>query len=274
MSTATASGTAATSATARYTFTSDTVRQAVIDGLDSAQAEGTGWDSVVKAGLPTSAVARTSDSVVTITLSAFASYNITAQETITATVPALALAAAALIVATPTFTVAAASPLSTAAAGLASAAVTLHVVRALTGTATGVASAAAVLTIAGATTFNSVTVRNAIIQGLDSAQAEGTGWDAVVKAGLSYTAVVRTSDTVVTITLPAFPSYDITALETITATVPAVALTGAAPLVATPTVAIALANALQAAGSSGAATTEVALAKLSAHRARLYLITG
>ncbi|KKM17286.1 hypothetical protein LCGC14_1677300, partial [marine sediment metagenome] len=67
-------------------------------------------------------------------------------------------------------------------------------------------------------------VRQSIIDGLDSAQAESNGWDAVVKAGISVTDVVRTSDTVVTITLPAFVNYDITAQETITVTVPAAAL--------------------------------------------------
>jgi len=34
-------------------------------------------------------------------------------------------------------------------------------------------------------------VRQSIITGLDSAQAEGTGWDAVVKAGLAVTTVVK-----------------------------------------------------------------------------------
>ncbi len=77
--------------------------------------------------------------------------------------------------------------------------------------------------------------RQAIINGLDSGQAEPLGWDAVVKAGLAVTAVVRTSNTVVTITLPAFAAYDILTAETITATVPGAALTGAVALVASPT---------------------------------------
>ena len=87
--------------------------------------------------------------------------------------------------------------------------------------------------VASGATFDAQ--RQNIINGIDSAQAEGTGWDAVVKAGLAVTDVVRTSDTVVTITLPAFASYNITATETITATVPATALTGAAAIVAAPT---------------------------------------
>lgn len=80
-------------------------RQDIIDGLDSAQAEGTGWDAIVKAGQSVSDVVRTSDSVVTITLDAFGSYDITAQETITATIPATAVVDGGAVVATPTFTV-------------------------------------------------------------------------------------------------------------------------------------------------------------------------
>ena len=81
-------------------------RAAIIAGLDSAQSEATGWDAVVKAGLATSAVVRTSDTVCTITLSAFGSYDITAQETITVTIPSTAVTGASAIVGSPTFTIA------------------------------------------------------------------------------------------------------------------------------------------------------------------------
>ena len=77
--------------------------------------------------------------------------------------------------------------------------------------------------------------RDEIIAGLDSAQSEATGWDAVVKAGQTVGGVARTSDTVVTVTLDAFATYDITATETITVTVPGTAVTGASPITATPT---------------------------------------
>ncbi|MCP4090408.1 MAG: hypothetical protein GY746_11550, partial [Gammaproteobacteria bacterium] len=50
-------------------------------------------------------VTRTSDTVVTIILAAEASYDITAQETITATIPATALTAAGEVEASPVFTV-------------------------------------------------------------------------------------------------------------------------------------------------------------------------
>jgi hypothetical protein len=87
--------------------------------------------------------------------------------------------------------------------------------------------------VAVGTTFNAQ--RAAIIAGMVSAQSEATGWNDVVAAGLAVGAVVRTSNTVVTITLSAFATYDITAAETITVTVPAAAVAGAGDIVASPT---------------------------------------
>lgn len=87
--------------------------------------------------------------------------------------------------------------------------------------------------VAAGGTFDGI--RQNIIDGIDSSQAEGTGWDAVVKALQGVVGVVRTSDTVVTITLDAQATYNITSLETITVTVPASALVGGTPLVASPT---------------------------------------
>lgn len=85
------------------------VVSAIIAGIDSAQAEGTGWDARRSTIIPESAVVRTSDTVVTITLAADASYNITAQETITATVPSAALVSGGPLTASPTFTIDAAA---------------------------------------------------------------------------------------------------------------------------------------------------------------------
>ena len=80
-------------------------RSAIASGLDSAQSEAAGWDAKVKPNIPVANVVRTSDTVCTITLQAQSDYNITAQETITATIPATAVAGGAQIVATPTFTI-------------------------------------------------------------------------------------------------------------------------------------------------------------------------
>ena len=121
---------------------------------------------------------------------------------------------------------------------------------ALTGTLTGgvneyditTGGETLIITLTGDTWDATVGADNAattaLIADLDSAQAEATGWDAVVKANLDYNDVVRTSATVVTITLGAEATYDITATETVTATIPATALAGASPIVATPSLAI------------------------------------
>lgn len=87
--------------------------------------------------------------------------------------------------------------------------------------------------VAAGATFDAQ--RANIIAGLDSAQSELLGWDNTVKVLQGVAGVVRTSNTVVTITLDARPTYSITANETITATVPASALTGGVALVASPT---------------------------------------
>jgi hypothetical protein len=89
--------------------------------------------------------------------------------------------------------------------------------------------------------------RQNIIQGIESditgVQAP-IGWNQVVKDDLPNAQVIRTSDTVVTITLTGFPNvppppastYDGNGFtETITVTVPASALTISGPLTALPT---------------------------------------
>ena len=88
--------------------------------------------------------------------------------------------------------------------------------------------------VAAGATFNAQ--RQNIINGLDSAQSELTGWDNEVRDKEVVTAVVRTSDTIVTVTLTASAAYDITATETITATIPATALvTSVSAIIGVPT---------------------------------------
>ena len=84
----------------------DLQRDEIIAGFDSAQSEATGWDLVPKATQSLGGVVRTSDTVVTVTWDAFATYNITATETITVTVPGTALVSTIGLTATPTFTIA------------------------------------------------------------------------------------------------------------------------------------------------------------------------
>jgi len=87
------------------------------------------------------------------------------------------------------------------------------------------------------TAFNQV--RQIILNGMTSAQSEITGWNKEVRDKESIVSVVRTSNTVVTITWTAAPNYDITVDETITVTVPKEALvTSITDLVATPTIGV------------------------------------
>ncbi len=66
----------------------------------------------------------------------------------------------------------------------------------------------------------------ALIDGITSAQVEAGGWNTTIRDVLvPATHLVRTSNTVATLTVPATVGYDITASETITPTIPASVLT-------------------------------------------------
>jgi len=213
--------------------TDDGSTDALIAGIDSDGAEAAGWDAVVKANMVFGDVARTSDTVVTITLGAEPTYLIDNDETITVTVPAAAIIGPTAPVAAPTFDVTA---VATATA---------------TGTivAGGVAEAEIVaggetliITLTGDIWHNDMgsddASTTALIAGITSAGAETLGWNNVVKANLAFGDIARTSDKVVTITLGAEATYQITVNETITVTVPTAAIDGDTAIVAAPTFAI------------------------------------
>jgi len=86
--------------------TFDAQRQNILNGLTSAQSETLGFNNEVRDKELVTAVVRASNEVVTITLSAAAAYNITANETLTDTVPASALVtSASAVIASPTATI-------------------------------------------------------------------------------------------------------------------------------------------------------------------------
>ena len=210
--------------------TFDAIRQDIIDGLDSAQSEVTGWNNEVRDKQGVAGVVRTSNTVVTITLDAQVAYDVTANETITVTVPATAVVGVNPIVATPTFEIVTSSPYATVSGTVTPSATEGAIVA---GGDTIVITLTNDSWVAAGATFDAV--RQDIIDGLDSAQSEVTGWNNEVRAKQGVAGVVRTSNTVVTITLDAQAAYDITSSETITVTVPATAVNGGGPLVATPT---------------------------------------
>jgi len=83
------------------------------------------------------------------------------------------------------------------------------------------------------TPFNSA--RQAFINNISSAQGEANGWNNKVRNNLAVTSVVRTNNTVATITLQAEAAYDITAQETITVIVPSSILASGSSITGTPT---------------------------------------
>jgi hypothetical protein len=207
----------------------DAQRQAIIDGLSSSGAESTGWNTLVRDVMAVTTVVRTSDTRVTVTLPATPLYKITAAEVVTFTPPPTAVEGypRAVAVDYDTLTVANAAPSVTAA---------------LTGTLLTTPTEGEVVTggqtiiitltggtwvVAGASSFNAV--RQAIIDGLVSDGVEETGWNTLVRDVIAVTTVVRTSDTIVTVTLPAIGSYSIDSAEEVTVTIPkeAVALADA-----------------------------------------------
>ena len=208
----------------------DAQRQNIIDGLDSAQSELTGWNNEVRNKQGVAGVVRTSATVVTITLDAQAAYDVAADETITVTVPASAVVGVGAIVATPTFDVLTANPLATVS-GTVAPSVT-------EGDVAG-GGKTIIITLTNATWDATIGADNALttalIAGIDSAQSEADGWDLVVKANMDFNDVTRTSGTVVTVTLGAESTYNITASETVTVTAPASTHSGPSDLTATPT---------------------------------------
>lgn len=90
-----------------------------------------------------------------------------------------------------------------------------------------------IITLTGDTWKSTVGADNAIttalIAGITGDDAGANGWDDEVT--ITHANVARTSDTVVTITLPAAAAYAIAANETVTVAVPAIAVNkGVAPL--------------------------------------------
>ena len=80
-------------------------RQNIINGMTSAGTETLGWNNEVRDKIAVTDVVRTDATIVTITLDAEAGYDITANETITVTIPATALTSGTALVASPTFAI-------------------------------------------------------------------------------------------------------------------------------------------------------------------------
>lgn len=213
------------------------ITDALIAGMTSAGAEAGGWNAKVRdIALDFTQITRTSATVVDVDLGPVTDYAIAASETITVTIPASALVTSGSpVIADSTFDI---TPIATSVAltgTLGDGALESQIV---TG---GAPNTTLLVTLTSDTWVATMGANNAItdafIAGLTSAQVEATGWNAVVRdTNLTFANVTRTSDTLVTVVLPASPTYAITANETITATIPATALSiSSIAVVATPT---------------------------------------
>ena len=211
--------------------TFDAQRQNIIDGLDSAQSETYGWNAEVRDKMSVGSVIRTSDTVVTITVDAadVADYRITSGETITATVPSSAISGSSPITATPTFAISAISETAATTGTLSDDGTTAEIIA---GGQTVIITLTNTKWVAAGATFDAQ--RQNIIDGMVSGSSDTFGWNAI-RSSFAVTDVVRTSDTVVTITLSAATTYAILAAETITVTVPAAAIVYGGAIAAPPT---------------------------------------
>ena len=212
--------------------TFDAERQGLIDGLNSAQSETAGWNAEVRDKMTVGSVVRTSGTVVTITIAAadVGSYAVDADETITMTIPASALVTLTIAwVATPTFSVTAADETLAITGTLGGSGGTPAEI--VAGGETIILTSTNTVWVASGATFDAQ--RQTIIDNLDSNLSDANGWD-TRRQDFAVGDVVRTSDTVVTITLSGSLLYAIPTTEIITATAPAAAIFGAA-IVGTPT---------------------------------------
>jgi hypothetical protein len=226
-------------------------------GIDSNLGEATGWDLVVKANLVAGDITRDSDTQATVTFGAEATYDITATETITATAPTQALnTSASPVVGSPTFQVTAAGTVSAAVSGTMTTD-SPNEADIVAGGDTFIITLTNDTWVAAGAVFNAI--RQDIIDGLDSAQSETNGWNNEVRDGSMVTTnVVRTSDTVVTVTVPATAAYSVTANETITVTVPASALVlSGGAITGSPTVEILAQTAATTAALTGTVTASI-----------------
>ena len=212
--------------TAGATFNAQ--RQAIIDGLDAADAQTNGWNTQVRDQLGVSSVVRTSNTIATITIADtdVTGYAIATNETITATVPAAALAVSAIdVTATPTITITANVESAAVSGTLGGSGGTAAEI--VAGGETVIITLTNTTWVAAGATFNAQ--RQNILDGLVADDSDVNGWNAMAFA---VGDVVRTSGTIVTITLSAESGYAIPSAETVTTTVPASAVNYGAALVA------------------------------------------
>lgn len=209
------------------------ITTALISGITGDSSSTEGWDATVGSGLDHNDVVRTSDTVVTITLNdAYPLYGIPSNETISVAVPATSVKGQASALSTQTFTITNQTP-------------TMAITASITEAQIQAGGETVTLTLTNGTWKSTVgsdnSITTALIAGFSGDDTGSTGWDDVVQSTLDHSDIVRTSDTVVTITLDAAATYDVDEDETITVIVPAVAVNGQTAALASDTFDISIA---------------------------------
>jgi len=203
-----------------------TKRQLLFSALSASGTEAAKWNTDVINALNASAtIVRTSDSVVTITLPPVPTYSVTTAQTVQlSSIPAACLTPGS------SFTPSSPSTFTITPAG-STAAVTGTII----GTSSSPASEANI--VSGGNTMIYTLTNDTWVYDIATNSAKynllfdnlaltsgGTGedsqWTAVITALKSAGSIVRTSDTVVTITLPSVSTYHITAAQIITPAIP------------------------------------------------------
>jgi hypothetical protein len=200
----------------------DAERQAIIDGLTAATNQVLGWNNKIRdEALVVTDVVRTSDHVVTITVPAVSGYAISFDEIIQPVIPASALTTTSTDLPTAsTFRIFAVLPEATVSIdGTLAGDYEADVV---TGGQTITLTLSSDTWVPDGTEFDAQ--RQALINGIQATTDETDGWNDLAIQLIPLSSVVRTADSVVTITLPAIPDYNITSNESLISFVPHTAL--------------------------------------------------
>lgn len=196
---------------------------ALLSSIRSLQSSGSGYNAVISPTLGAANLERLSDTQVRVTITNFYDFDIVTPETIQVVVPSAALTSSMPLTATPTFAL---LPLASSvliagelASGSSEVAIRVGLNPVLRVT---LESDTWVPTLGRDPRGDGPTRR--LIDGLVSAQSEPNGWNAIVRPTLPPSAVTYVDAGEVHITVPAYPSYEITEPETVTLSIPTVAM--------------------------------------------------
>ena len=195
----------------------------LINGITAGVSSLTGWNNIIRPGIQPANVERVDDATVVITVSEFFDFDIQQPETVTVTVPASALVSDMAIVAAPPFEMLPVGASVTIGGELADGSSEVAIQRGLLPTLTIVLNSDTFVSAIGLEHDPDGPTME-LIRSLRSAQAEATGWNAIVQPGLRPSDIRYVSASQVDVVVPQFPAYDVHYPETIGVAIPAVCM--------------------------------------------------